>query len=141
MTLEQSEYQKLVERIIELLERHRGDPNAREAILSELRTLYKKIPIYPGIITELLPKVVQSIEMDKLKKGEEVVLVLKDGRTVSGKVVEIGSSEIKLDEVRRLDISSLAEKVSVRREDVREAKVISRVVLEKEWPSLDFEEE
>ncbi len=141
MTLEQSEYQKLVERIIELLERHRGDPNAREAILSELRTLYKKIPIYPGIITELLPKVVQSTEMDKLKKGEEVVLVLKDGRTVSGKVAEIGSSEIKLDEGRRLDISSLAEKVSVRREDVREAKVISRVVLEKEWPSLDFEEE
>jgi len=141
MTLEQSEYQKLVERIIELLERHRGDPNAREAILSELRTLYKKIPIYPGIITELLPKVVQSTEMDKLKKGEEVVLVLKDGGTVSGKVAEIGPSEIKLDKGRRLDISSLAEKVSVRREDVREAKVISRVVLEKEWPSLDFEEE
>lgn len=141
MTLEQSEYQKLVERIIELLERHRGDPNAREAILSELRTLYKKIPIYPGIITELLPKVVQSTELDKLKEGEEVAFVLKDGRTVSGKVAEIGPSEIKLDEGRRLDVSSLAEKVSVRREDVQEAKVISRVVLKKEWPSLDFEEE
>lgn len=139
--MEQSEYQKLVERIIELLERHRGDPNAREAILSELRTLYKKIPIYPGIITTLLPKVVQSTEMDRLKEGEEVVLVLRDGRTVSGKVAEIGPSEIKLDEGRQLDVSSLAEKVSVRREDVREAKVISRVVLEKEWPSLDFEEE
>ena len=141
MTLEQSEYQKLVERIIELFERHRGDPNAFEAILSELRTLYKKIPIYPGIITMLLPKVVQSTEMDKLKEGEEVVLVLRNGCIVSGKVAEIGPSEIKLVEGKRLDVSSLAEKVPVRREDVQEAKVISRVVLEKEWPSLDFEEE
>ena len=141
MTLEQSEYQRLVERIIELFERHRGDPNAREAILSELRTLYKKIPIYPGIITTLLPKVVQPTEMDNLKEGEEVVLVLRDGRMVSGKVAEIGPSEIKLVEGKRLDVSSLVEKVPVRREDVREAKVISRVVLEKEWPSLDFEEE
>lgn len=141
MTLEQSEYQKLVERIIELFERHRGDPNAFETILSELRTLYKKIPIYPGIITMLLPKVVQSTEMDKLKEGEEVVLVLRDGRIVSGKVAEISPSEIKLVEGKRLDVSSLDEKVPVRREDVREAKVISRVVLEKEWPSLDFEEE
>jgi len=141
MTLEQSEYQRLVERIIELFERHRGDPNAREAILSELRTLYKKIPIYPGIITTLLPKVVQSTEMDNLKEGEEVVLVLRDGCMVAGKVAEIGPSEIKLVEGKRLDVSSLAEKVPVRREDVREAKVISRALLEKEWPSLNFEEE
>jgi hypothetical protein len=140
MTLEQSEYQRLVEQIIELSERHRGDPNAREAILSELRNLYKKIPIYPGIITTLLPKVVQSIEMDRLKEGEEVVLVLRDGHMISGKVAEISLGEIKLVEGKRLDISNLVEKVSVRREDVRETKVISRVVLEKEWPSLDFEE-
>ncbi len=141
MTLEQSEYQRLVERIIELSERYRGDPNACEAILLELRTLYKKIPIYPGIIAMLLPKVVQPIEVDKLKEGEEAALVLKDGRMVSGKVVEIGPTEIKLAECKQLDISTPPEKVSVRREDVREAKLITRVVLEKEWPSLDFEEE
>lgn len=141
MTLEQSEYQRLVEIIIELSERYRGDPNAREAILSELSTLYKKIPIYPGIITMLLPKVVQPIEMDKLKEGDETVLVLKDGRMVSGKVAEISPTEIKLAECKQLDISSPAEKVSVRRGDVREAKLVTRVVLEKEWPTLNFEEE
>lgn len=141
MTLEQSEYQRLVELLLELLERYRGNPHALEAILSELRDLYKKVPIYPGIITLCLPKVVQSAQMEKLKEGDEVVLTLKDGRMVSGRVAEINAGEIKLAESRQLNISSLAEKVPVQKGEVREARVIVRNILEKEWPSLDFEAE
>ncbi len=141
MTLEQSEYQRLVELLLELLERYRGNPHALEAILSELRNLYKKVPIYPGIITLCLPKVVQSAQMEKLKEGDEVVFTLKDGRMVSGRVAEINTGEIKLAESRQLNISSLAEKVPVQKGEVREARVIVRNILEKEWPSLDFEAE
>ena len=141
MTLEQSEYQRLVELLLELLERYRGNPHALEAILSELRNLYKKVPIYPGIITLCLPKVVQSAQMEKLKEGDEVVLTLKDGRMVSGRVAEINAGEIKLAESRQLNVSSLAEKVPVPKGEVREARVIVRNILEKEWPSLDFEAE
>lgn len=141
MTLEQSEYQRLVELLLELLERYRGNPHALEAILSELRNLYKKVPIYPGIITLCLPKVVQSAQMEKLKEGDEVVLTLKDGRMVSGMVSGINAGEIKLAESRQLNVSSLAEKVPVPKGEVREARVIVRNILEKEWPSLDFEAE
>lgn len=139
MTLEQSEFQRLVELVIGLLERHRGNPAAVEAILSELRDLYKKVPIYPGIITMCLPKVIQPVEVDELKEGDEVVLSMKDGQMMSGKVAEVGSKEIKLAECKQLNVSSPAEKVAVQKESVEEAKRIVRKVLKKEWPTLDFE--
>ena len=141
MTLEQSEYQRLVELLLELLERYRGELHTLEAILSELRDLYKKVPIYPGIITLCLPKVVQPAQVDKLKEGDEVVLSLKDGRMLSGKLAEVNSNEIKLAECRQLNVSSLAEKIPVQKGEVEEVRVIVRNILEKEWPSLDFEEE
>ncbi|MDI6643158.1 MAG: hypothetical protein QMD95_03805 [Candidatus Hodarchaeaceae archaeon] len=141
MTLEQSEFQKLVELMLELCEHHHGDPAALDAILSELKDLYKKIPIYPGIITMCLPKVVQPVEVDKLGVGDEVIFSLKDGQIVSGKVAEVNPKEIKLAESKQLNVSSLAEKVVVQKEAVGKAKRIMRDVIEKEWPTLDFEVE
>ena len=139
MTLEQSEFQRLVELVMELLERYRGDPAAVEAILSEFRDLYKKIPIYPGIITMCLPKVVRPAEVDKLKEGDEVVLSLKGGQIVSGRVTEVGLEKIELAGCKQLSVSGPTEKVSVERGSVEKAERIVRGVLEKEWPSLDFE--
>lgn len=141
LTLEQSEFQRLVELMLELCERHHGDPAALEAIASELKDLYKKVPIYPGIITMCLPNVVRPAEVDKLKEGEEVIFSLKDGQIVSGKVAEVSPNEIKLAEAKQLNVPSLAEKVTVKKESVRGAKRITRGVLEKEWPTLDFVEE
>lgn len=140
MTLEQSEFQSLVELMIELCRRY-PDPRTHEAILSELRDMYKKVPIYPGIITMCLPKVVQLAELDKLKEGDEVIFSMKDGQTISGKVAEIDQKEIKLAECKQLNIRSLAEKVSVQKETVEKARRIMRDVLKKEWPTLNFEEE
>ncbi len=140
MTLEQSEFQRLVELLIELFGRHR-EPVTHEAILSELKDMYKKVSIYPGIITMCLPKVVQPAEVDKLKVGDEVVFSLKDGQVVAGKVAEVDSEEIKLAECKQLNISTSTENIPVKKETVKEAKRIVRDVLEKEWPTLDFEEE
>lgn len=141
MTLEETEFQRLVELLIELVGKYRGNPVALEAILSEFKDIYRKVPIYPGIISILLPKVIRAIELKEITEGEDVVLTLKDGKTISGKVAEITPTEIKLAESHQLTMVPLSEKVSVSKDSVEEAKCISRELLAKEWPSLNFEEE
>lgn len=140
MTLEQSEFQRLVELIIKLYGRY-PDLETHEAILAELKDMYKKVPIYPGIITMCLPKVVQPADVGKLKEGDEVIFSLKDGQTISGKVTEINQKEIKLAECKQLNVSSPAGNVSVQKETVKGARRIMRDILEKEWPTLNFKEE
>jgi len=141
MTLEQSDFQKLTEVLVELIEKYRGNPVVIEAILAEFHDMYKKIPIYPSIVAMCLEKVVQKEQPEKLQSEEEVVIVTNDGRTIAGKIAEIGSDEIKLAEVREVILSPISEKISVKKSDIKEVKRINREILGKEWPTLDFEVE
>ncbi|MEW6592165.1 MAG: hypothetical protein AB1305_00525 [Candidatus Hadarchaeota archaeon] len=139
MTLEETEFQRLVELLVELVERYQGNPAALEAIFSEFRDIYKKVPIYPGIISMLLPKVIQPAEMGKLEEGAEVLLNLKDGSTVYGTIAEITPTEIRLAESYKLTATIIPEKLAVGKDSVEEVRRISRELLAKEWPSLNFE--
>lgn len=139
MTLEQSEFQQLVELLVELVDRYRGNPAVLEAILSEFYDLYKKIPIYPSLVSLCLGKVVNPSKLDDVKEGEEVVLTLKNGETISGRVAEISPTDIKLAETRQVIISPMTEKVAVEKAKVQDVKRIVKEILAKEWPTLNFE--
>jgi hypothetical protein len=86
-----------------------------------------------------LEKVVNPAKLDELREGEEVVLTLRDGKTISGRVAEITTTEIKLAETRQLTLKPFFEKVSVGKSEIKNIKRIVRKILAKEWPSLDFE--
>jgi len=140
MTFEQSELQRLVEEIIKALERCKGDPVALDVLLSELRDLYKKVPIYPGVIANLLPGVVRTVDVGEVKEGSEVTLKLKDDRVLAGKVSGVGAEGIKLAGCSGVGAPEARGEVIVPFGDVREVKLLTRGVLRKEWPTLDFEE-
>jgi hypothetical protein len=141
MTLEESDFQKLTEVLARLVERFRGNPAVIEAILSEFRDMYRKIPIYPSIVSACLEKVVQNKRLEELGVGEEVVIRTSGGRTITGRVAETLPGEVKLGEVREVALMPISEKVSVKRSEIKEVKQINRGILAKEWPTLDFEEE
>lgn len=140
MTLEQSEFQELAEVLVELVEKYRGNQATLEAILEEFRDMYRKIPIYPSIITMCLRKIVAPSGTDELKEGEEAVLVLKDGRFISGKVVEADVDKIKIAGAREMIPIPISEKVSIQKSEIIDVKKVKRGCLEREWPSLNFEE-
>jgi hypothetical protein len=79
------------------------------------------------------------VKLDELHEGEEVVLTLEDGKTMSGRVVEMTPTEIKLAETRQLTLMPVSEKISVEKNKVKNARRIVREILRKEWPSLNFE--
>ncbi|MEM3723453.1 MAG: hypothetical protein QW179_03280, partial [Candidatus Hadarchaeales archaeon] len=113
MTLDQSEFQELVEVLVQLVEKYHGNPAVLDAILEEFRDMYRKIPIYPSIITACLRKIVESTKIEELREGDEVALLLKDGKIVSGKVVGADGDEIKLVEATESFPIPLAEKISI----------------------------
>lgn len=140
MTFEQTEFQQVVDEIIVLLEQYRDNPSVLDAVLSELKDLYKKIPIYPGIIVMCLPKVVKPVKVEQLKEGNEVVARLKDGRIFSGRVMSVTPPNITITDCREFDPQRLCSDQVVPVSDLREIRLLTRDILRKEWPDLDFEE-
>ncbi len=140
MTFEETELQRLVDEIIRLLEKYRDDPRALEIILSELKSLYRKVPIYPGIITMCLPMVVKSVDPTQLKDGDEVSLLMKDGRVLTGNVSGISQNEVKLKNCLESSGQRPCDEHAVQLKDLKEARLFTREILHREWPDLDFEE-
>ena len=140
MTFEETELQRLVDEIIRLLEKYRDDPRALEIILSELKSLYRKVPIYPGIITMCLPMVVKSVDPKQLKEGDEVSLLMKDDRILTGKISGIAQNEVKLVNCFESEGQKPCGERAVQLKDLKEARLFTREILHKEWPDLDFEE-
>ena len=140
MTFEETELQRLVDEIISLLEKYRDDPRTLEIILSELKSLYRKVPIYPGIITMCLPMVVKSVDPKQLKEGDEVSLLMKDDRILTGKISGIANGEVKLVNCFESEGQKPCDERAVQLKDLKEARLFTREILHKEWPDLDFEE-
>ncbi len=138
MTFEQSELQRLVEVIIDLLQRYWHDPGAIEVIQSELDKLYRKIPIYAGIQANCLSQVVVPIPTNQLQEGEEVSILLKDDAIVVGKVSKVTPSEVKLVECKQFERPRSCAEVTLPIQNIREVRLLARDVLKREWPSLDF---
>jgi len=140
MTFEESELQKLVDEIIGLLERYRDDPGALDVILSELKSLYRKVPIYPGIIANCLPMVVKSTKPEQLKVGDEVSILTKDNRILTGKVSSIAQGDIKIVDCHEYGGQKSSGECNIPLSNLKEARLFTRDILHKEWPDLDFEE-
>jgi len=135
MTFEQNDIQRLVDEIIGLLERYRNDPGALDAISSELRTMYQRIPIYSGIIASLISMVVQPVTLEQLKEGSEITIVLKDDRTFTGKVARVTPDGIKLVECIQFERPKLCGELTLPTGEVREIRLLTRGVLDKERPN------
>jgi hypothetical protein len=140
LTFEESELQKLVDEIIRLLEKYRDDPGSLDVILSELKSLYRKIPIYPGIIANCLPMVVKPIEPKQLKGGDEVSILTKDNRILVGKISSVTQGEIKIMDCYEYGGQKLSDECNIPLANLKEARLFTREILHKEWPDLDFEE-
>jgi hypothetical protein len=131
MTLEHSDLQTLFEKLTELIELYRNDPAALEVILSELKGLYRRIPIYPGIITKCLLEVVQPVDVKEVRSGSEISLLLRDDRVLAGRVLEVGSDQLKLTGGQQFEPQKSLGEIPIPVRDIREVRLFTRDVLEK----------
>lgn len=141
MTLEHSAFQGLFEKLVEIIEKHKDNPQAIKVILKELDKEYKKIPVYPRIIGETLPEVVNQVEAEDLENGAKVIISLKDGSKVTGEIEKINSDELVLSDCKKIGPAEDLEKSSVSKEKISKISELKSDLIAENWPSLDFEVE
>lgn len=134
MTFEHSELQRLVEGLTELFQRYAHDPAALEVLCSEFNSLYERIPIYTGIIANLLGQVVKPASLKQLNRGDEVSVLTKRGQVISGKVVEITEDGLKLSGCKRFHPPEQLPELELLAEEVKELRVFTRDILDKVKP-------
>lgn len=141
MTLEDSNFRDLFENLMKLIKKHEDNPEALEAINEELDRLYKKIPIYPGIIDQFIAKVVSPADLDDLEPGERIIVSLDNGTIISGKIENKNSDKLSLSKCKKIEPTKESDDISISTDDIKEINGIEQDMLAKYWSNLDFEVE
>lgn len=129
MTYKESEFPQLLEVINEY--RKKGIP--LEEIVKQAFELYKRVPIYIGIVSMCLENFVSESLPDKLKNGD-VVVVMDKNCIYQGKVQSVKNNKVKLKNLK------IVYKKNIKELSLKNKKVFkfNYNVLEKLWPSLSF---
>lgn len=141
MTFEDSNFQDLFETLMKLIKKYENNPEALRAINEELNRLYKKIPIYPGIIDQFIAKVVSPSDFDDLEPEERIIASLNNNVIISGKVKSQNSDKLSLSDCKKIEPPEESEEMSISIDDIKEINEIEHDMLAKYWSNLDFEVE
>jgi predicted DNA-binding antitoxin AbrB/MazE fold protein len=78
---------------------------------------------------------VQPVEFGQLKEGSEITVVLKDNRTIAGRVSYVAPKEMKLVECRQFERPKPCEELVLPAGEIREIRLLTRDILDRERPS------
>jgi len=134
MSFKESEFPDLIKKVHALCESFE-DASISKEILDEIVALYNQIPIYPGIVSMCISNYLKKSET--LQKGAKVFLKLSDGYVI-GKFDKEENGKIFLKDAVRLQKQK---KITLDKEEVKEAVEIKSDTLRTTWPTLFFEEE
>lgn len=129
MTYKESEFPQLLEILIDFKKKK----IPLEEVVSQAYKLYKRVPIYIGIVGMCLENFVSEVSPDKVKKGDTVVIIDKNN-IYQGKIQSVCQGKVQLKNMKVTNIKKSGT-VSLRNKKIF---VFNYNVLEKLWPSLSF---
>lgn len=129
MTYKESEFPQL----LEILNNYRRKGVPLEEVVAQAYDLYKRVPIYIGIVGMCLENFVTESSLDEIKTGDTIVIVDKD-YVCYGKLQQKKGNTVKLKNVK------VVQKKPIKVISLKNKKVFKfhYDVLEKLWPSLSF---
>jgi len=130
MTYKESEFPQMLEILVNYIKK--GIP--AEEIVEQAYNLYKKVPIYIGIVNMCLENLIKEQKVSEIKKGDHVIV--KDKINTYEAVVEkIDKNNIYLKNVK---VMSNSKKLKLRINSKQKIYKIEKDILGKLWPSLKF---
>ncbi len=130
MTYKESEFPQMLEILVNYIKK--GIP--AEEIVEQAYNLYKKVPIYIGIVNMCLENLIKEQEVSEIKKGDHVIV--KDKINTYEAVVEkIDKNNIYL---RNVKVMSNSKKLKLRINNKQKIYKIEKDILYKLLPSLRF---
>jgi hypothetical protein len=131
MTFKQTEVTEILKKLNDYANKYKF----LNRLVKEAYNLYKKVPLYPGIVGMCVDNVIKEVNnLDEINPGD-IIMIENNNIFYEGEVVDINNKIVKLRQVKILQ-----EKESVEIE-VSKNKVYKYnfSTLKQLWPSLDFE--
>lgn len=133
MTFKETEHTEILRRLNEFAE----TVYPVNEIVKETYRLYKKVPIYLGIVGMCMENILKPTKYEELKVGNTVIVKNKNN-IYEGKVAKIKKSYLELKNVK---VIQQQKKLKVKIGKRNEIKKINFDTLRNQWPSLDFKKE
>lgn len=105
--------------------------------MQELWKNYEIIPIYPGLVSDTINRMVKEINVSQIKKGDWVCLEINNKR-IGGYVKEINEKGIILENVVEVNAE---EECTIDINQIRNVIKINEGQLKEDWPMLIFKKE
>ncbi len=128
MTFKQTEVTEILKKLSESSDRY----VFMNELVKEAYRLYKKVPIYPGIVGMCVDNVLK--ETQDIKKGDKIIVKCK-GLFYEGKITSIKDGTVELTDVKVLQEKKVA-KIKLGKNKVLKYNFSTLGQL---WPSLNFE--
>ena len=126
MSFSENDYPGLLAQIESTLNKY-DNPQFTVAVIKKTIELAKAVPLYPGIASMCAGKMVQEKKIDEIKSDDRILVELKNGSSVYGKVESTG------------DILKISDS-EVKTDDISKILMINENILEEDWPTLIFPE-
>ncbi|MCS7151686.1 MAG: hypothetical protein NZ928_04830 [Endomicrobia bacterium] len=129
MTYKESDFPQL----LEILNGYRTKGLPLDEIVKQTYELYKRVPIYIGIVGMCMEHFVNEITPNEIKNGDTIVIMDKN-------VVYKGKVQLKKNGKIKLKNLMVIQKKTTQDVNIKNKKIykFNYEVLEKLWPSLSF---
>ena len=111
------------------------NPGYFKSVFMEAFKIYKKIPLYPGLVNMCLGQVEKKVMPEEVEPGDQIVFE-KDGKEYFGFV-----ESVKGDDVKLIDVVEIKDSMVFSKNEMAKVRKINENTLKELWPSLVFEEE
>ena len=136
MSFSENEFPSIIKNLKKFQQKYKSSPVV-EKIVQELWKNYEIIPIYPGLVSDTINRMVKEINISQIKKGDWVCLEINNKR-VGGYVKEINDKGIILENVMEV---STEEEYTIDMSQIKNVIKINEEQLKEDWPMLIFEKE
>lgn len=134
MTFKETDFPSIINFLRSFVKEDTDPALVRDVVLQVIK-LYDEVPLYPGIVSTCLPKVVRTLEPKDLSVGQRVY-VRANGATHCGMVSALSDKGVSLSKVQTCAPTS---EVRLEFGQITGVQQINERVLPEAWPSLVFE--
>jgi hypothetical protein len=133
MSLKDTEFPNIILKLKEISDSY-NNPALSKKLIDELFKNYKIIPLYPGIINDVISKMIKSVDVKNLKKDILVFFELNNEK-YAGYISNWTDDYIELRDVTKIENIN---KLKIKKGKLKKFLMLNEEQLKEDWPMLIF---
>lgn len=133
MSLQESDFSSIIKILAEINKKYKN-PALAEKLIQECIKNYNIIPVYPGIVSMTLSKMIKPIKKHNYKKGDWITFDCND-KKYAGTISQILKDKIQLQSIVEI---SKKKSIQINKKQIKNIHKINKDQLKEDWPMLIF---